>query len=298
MNRIPPDTKKSFAANRVSATRSLALMAFGAVTGLVLAGYSLFTAHSTTTLFVPADDVALVNQQPITRADYYAQTQTDYGIDFPKATLSERKRVLNDMIREELFVQRGKELDVAETDPDVRAAMVNSVEQMAAADVMTAKPDQAKLHAYYNTHLDRYAEEGIMTVKDLVFEKAGDANQAMGAIQGGSPVPAALERFHGRDSGKENGDDFYFAAKIHLGDKLFAVARSLPTGGISSPVDMADGAHVLVMTKNKLPQPRDFQTALPQLLDDYRNDGIKRVMLQYNAFLKKRANILIAGDMK
>ena len=44
------------------------------------------------------------------------------------------------MIREELFVQRGKELDVASTDPEVRAAMVNSVELEIAADAITSQP--------------------------------------------------------------------------------------------------------------------------------------------------------------
>jgi parvulin-like peptidyl-prolyl isomerase len=298
MNRMLPDARKLLGANRVSTKRSLMLMTFGAAAGLVLAGYSLFTAHSTTTLFVPADDVALVNQQPITRADYYAQIQTDYSLDFPATTKEQRQKVLNDMIREELFVQRGKELDVGETDPDVRAATVNAVEQMAAADVMTEKPDQRKLRAYYDAHRDRYAEEGLMTVADLVFASANDAGEAMDAIRGGAPVTSALTRFHGRDSGKEHGEDFYFAARIHLGDALFGVARALPAGGIGGPVKLADGFHLLAMAKNTPPKLRDFETALPQLLNDYRNDEIKRVTQAYNAFLKKRANILIAGDFK
>jgi parvulin-like peptidyl-prolyl isomerase len=298
MNRMHPYARQLFEVNRVSTARSLILMAFGAAAGLVVAGYSLFTAHSTTTLFVPTDDVALVNQRPITRTDYYAQMQTDYGLDFPTATKVQRQKVLNDMIREELFVQRGKELDVGETDPDVRAATVNAVEQMAAADVMTEKPDLRKLRAYYDAHQDRYAEEGLMTVSDLAFANPDDAGQAKQAIRGGAPVATALALFRGRDTGKENGEEFYFAARIHLGDTLFAVARALPAGGVGGPVKLADGFHLLAMAKNTPPKPRDFQTALPQVLDDYRNGEIKRVTQAYDAFLKKRANILIAGDLK
>jgi len=298
VNRWLINTRKLLDMGRVSTARSLALMAFAALIGLILAGYALFTAHSTTTFFVPGEDVALVNQQPITRADYYTQIQTDYGVDFPNASREQREKVLSDMMREELFVQRGKELDVAETDPDVRTAMVNAVEQMAAADVMTAQPDQSRLLAYYNAHTDRYAEEGIMTVQDLVFTKALDANQAIAAIRAGSPMDATLARFNGRDSGKVNGEDFYFAAKIHLGDKLFELARSLSTGGIGGPISLADGFHILVMARNTPPKPRDFRTVQPQVLDDYRNEEIKRIMVQYNAFLKKRANVLIAGDMQ
>ena len=82
----------------------------------------------------------------------------------------QRRKVLDDMIREELFVQRGKELEVASTDPDVRAAMVNSVEMEIAADAITAQPTDAQLRAYYNSHRERYASEGSMTVRDYVFQ--------------------------------------------------------------------------------------------------------------------------------
>ena len=44
-----------------SARRSLMLCAAGAVLGLVIAGFGLFTAHGTRTAGVPAEDVALVN---------------------------------------------------------------------------------------------------------------------------------------------------------------------------------------------------------------------------------------------
>ena len=59
-------------------------------------------------------------------------------------------------------------------------------------------------------------------------------------MRAGEPAQAVLTRFHGRDSGKEAGEDFYFAAKIHLGDTLFAAARSLPAGGVSDPVQQPD----------------------------------------------------------
>jgi hypothetical protein len=52
------------------------------------------------------------------------------------------------------------------------------------------------------------------------------------------------------------------------------------------------------MTRNTPPKPRDPRTAQPQVLDDYRNEEIKRVMAQYNAFLRKRANVLVAGDLQ
>ena len=64
--RDAPGKSKSgpgFAPSEVVVQRSFILMGLGALIGLIVAGYALFTAKGTSTLMVPAEDVALVNQQ-------------------------------------------------------------------------------------------------------------------------------------------------------------------------------------------------------------------------------------------
>jgi PPIC-type PPIASE domain/SurA N-terminal domain len=280
--------------------RSFVLMGCGALIGLLMAGYSLFTARGTSTLFVPPEDVALVNQQPIARTDYLLQLQTLYGVDLAHATAAQRHKVLDDMIREELFVQRGKELDVAATDPDVRAAMVNSVELEIAADAVTSQPSEAQLRSYFASHQLRYASEGVMTLRDFVFAQ-GDAKaaaEAAEAFRTSAPTPAQLARWHASDSRKVADEEFYFAARIHLGEQLFAAARDLPDGGVAAPLSLPDGIHVLYMLKNKRPMPFDFAAARDQVLTDYRNDAIGHLRTGDEAFLRKRANVLIADDIR
>ena len=148
--------------------RGLILMAAGAMLGLVIAAIGLFTAKGTSTLVVPADDVALVNQQPISRSDYLTQIRALYDTDLAHATAEQRRKVLDDMIREELFVQRGTELDVAAADPAVRSAMVSAVEQQAATDAMTSVPSDEKLLAYYTKNKAHYSTEGDLNMRDLV----------------------------------------------------------------------------------------------------------------------------------
>jgi hypothetical protein len=256
---------------RVSVKRSLWLQACGAGFGLALAGYALFTARGTSTLIVPAEDVALVNQQPISRSDYLAQITTLYDVDFAHATAEQRHKVLDDMIREELFVQRGKELDLAATDSEVRGALVNGVELEIAADALTTQPTEAALRAYFNSHQARYASEGSMILQDLL---------------------------NGSDTGKVNGEEFYFAAKIHLGEQLFEAARQLNDGESSKPISMADGTHVLRMVRNMRPVPFDFDTARERVLVDLRNESINHSKSGEERFLRKRANVLIADDVQ
>jgi parvulin-like peptidyl-prolyl isomerase len=296
----PPMADSGLNIGQVSSRRSFLFMGCGALVGLALAGYALFTARGTSTLIVPPEDVALVNQQPIARSDYLLQLQTLYGVDLAHATNAQRRKVLDDMIREELFVQRGKELDVASTDPDVRAAMVNSVELEIAADAITAQPSEAQLRTYYTQYQARYASEGIMSLRDLVFplseSKAADA--AAEALKSNAPTPALLAQWHASDSRKVGDEEFYFAAKIHLGDRLFEMARVLPDGGVSAPVAGTDAIHVLYMVKNKRPVPFDFAAARDRVLTDYRNDAIAALRTGDEAFLRKRANVLIADDVR
>ena len=283
--------------HHVNPRRALALMAFGAVVGLLLAGISLFTAKGTSTLIVPAEDVALVNQQPISRSDFLAQLKVLYGDEPARATPAQRQKVLNDMIREELFVQRGKELDVAGVDPDVRAAMVNAVEQQAAANAITAVPGEQKLMAWWTAHKDAYSTEGVMTVRDLVFPSAKGAAAAQ-ALKAGASPDAVARQFGGRDSGRVSGEEFYFAAKIHLGDALFEQARALADGASAGPFAAADGAHVLYMAKNTPPVALPFPLAREKVLNDYQRNAMQRSLAGDEGFLRKRANVLIAPDLR
>jgi hypothetical protein len=284
----------------VNSRRSFVLMAAGALTGLIMAGYALFTARGTSTLFVPPEDVALVNQQPISRSDFVQQLQTLYGVDLKQSTTAERRTVLNDMIREELFVQRAKELDVASIDPEVRSAMVNAIELEIAANVITAQPTESQLRAYYASHRARYASEGTMVMHDYVLpsSEAAVAAQAFEVLKSSAATPALLTQWRAADSGKVSGEEFYFAAKIHLGSELFEVARNLPDGGVSPPIARADAIHLLYMVKNKKPVPFDFESARIQVSNDFRNDAIGHLRTEDEAFLRKRANILISDELR
>jgi parvulin-like peptidyl-prolyl isomerase len=285
---------------RVANVRSFALMTGGALIGLFLAGYSLFTARGASTLSVPAEDVALVNQQAISRSDYLILLQTLYGVDLSHATREQRQKVLNDMIREELFVQRGKELDLASSDPEVRGALVNAVELEISENAITAQPNEATLRDYYAKHQDRYVSEGIMNVRDWVFPAGdlGDAAANREALKSGGISPETLARLHAHESGRLKGDEFYFAAKIHLGDQLFASARDLSDGTTSAPIPLSDGVHVLYMVSNKRPVRFDFAKARAQVLNDYRNQAIEQLKAGDESFLRKRANVRIADDLR
>jgi parvulin-like peptidyl-prolyl isomerase len=281
---------------RVSAPRSLLFATAGALAGLMIAGYALFTAKGTATLVVPAEDVATVNDQPIARSDYLASLQALYSVTPTGADPDQRHQALNDLVREELFVQRAKELDVAAFDPEVRAAMVRSVEESVAADALTRVPDESQLRAYYEANRDRYASEGTMILRDLLFP-ADQAPAAAAALSHGRSPDEILSQFGGHDALSVKGEEFYFAARIHLGEQLFLAARALPNGGVAGPVAAPDGAHVLFMVRNRVPPPFSFDQARARVQSDYTQDAIKRLQAKQADFLRQRANVRIAKDL-
>ena len=290
-----------------SAPRSLWLAAAGSVAGLAIAGFSLFSAKGTAIRVTPPEDVALVNQQPILRSDFIAQVQAQFSEPFDQSTSAQRRKVLDDMIHEELVVQRGLELGFPSNDPDTRAALVAAVEQQAVADVTTDQPDDQQLSAFYATDPSRYASDGIMTVRDLLVplgpgqdgaKAAEKGAQAIAAVRHGQALDAAMAAFGLQDTHKTNGEEFYFAALIHLGPRLFEVAKALRSGQVSDPVAMPDGVHLLAMTANTQPALRPFADVREQVLNDYKRARETKLRSSEEQYLHDKAQILISPELR
>jgi hypothetical protein len=296
----PPVAKSAgiFDWSSFSLTRSFLMLGFGAIAGLVLAGFSLFTAKGTASHSLPPEDVALVNNQPILMADFVAQVEAVSGGPFSQAARAQKLKTLDDMIREELFVQRGLELGMPSSDPDTRTALVAAVEQQVVADVTSQNPRDAELRAYYEAHRAKYADEGLMTVVDFVSPSAAQARAAAAEIAGGADPAQAAARHGMKESGKTSGQEFYFAARLHLGPALFAAARPLKAGQASAPLAEPDGTHLLVMAANRPPAPQAFDEAKPQVFADFKTDAENRLRASDESYLRGKADILIDKDYR
>jgi len=295
---------------RPNPRRSLALLALGAVTGLAIAGYGLFTAKGTRLSGVPPEAIALVNQRPILRSDFVAQLQNQFTVRYADATPEERTRVLEDMIDEELMVQRGLDLGLPSYDPDVRAALVAGVELEIFADVLAQRPTEADLKAYYDRHRDKYIRDGVMRLRDLVAQPAAGrsaadcawaAQQAVAALHRGEPLEAVMSRYTLTDSRRlldsghvDTGDVFDFAARARLDPGVFAAASHLASGAISDPVSSADGVHVVVMVSRVPPAQRAFGDVENEVWRDLNEDAKRRVREANLKFLHSQADIQIA----
>jgi parvulin-like peptidyl-prolyl isomerase len=294
--------------------RSMALLALGALLGLAIAGYGLFTAKGTRSRSVPPEDLALVNNRPILRSDFMTQVQTEFATPFAESLPEQRAKVLKDMVAEELQVQRGLEIDLPSFDPEVRNALVAGVQLEVTADVMAQQPTDQELRAYYEAHKDRYVGEGVLRMRDLVAKSGAaatptqamlNAQQAVTALRAGMPLEQAVQRYRLEDSGAlmaaghvDTGEIFEFAARAKLAREIYAALATLQGGQVSETIRQSDGVHVVVMLEHRMPVREDYATAADQVWTNYKNEAQARVREANVRYLRSRADILLSPEAR
>jgi hypothetical protein len=307
------DSSDFFDLSKVSNRRAFMMLTIGAVIGLGIAGYGLFTAAGTATNSVPPEYVALVNQRPIYRSDYLIQLQTTFAVDIAEASDEQKQKVLDDMINEELLVQRGLEVDLASYDPDVRNALVSGVELQMYADVLAKQPSDEELKAFYQKNRAQYSSLGVLRMRDLVLNmdsgESADAfkqrvSAAIKALRSGANIDKVMQQYQLRDSlrlqqgGKADlGDVFEFAAEANLDKAVFAVAKIQPANSVSDPVVVSgEGTHIVVMGARRQAMALAFEAVRSRVWTDIKNADQEKVRQSTLSYLRSKSSILTARE--
>jgi hypothetical protein len=297
----PAVTDQVWSLSRASTRRSLLLAATGALAGLIIAGFGLFTAAGTRTSTIPPEDVAVVNGVPILRVDFISQLRALDDVSLSQASAQQKHAILEDMIADELAVQRGIELGMPTDDTDTRSALTAAVRGQLATDVVAEIPNEAQLRRYYDAHRAHYASEGRMTLRWLTVpvDRQSGAQVAVAALRRGVQPDRAITTFGLKSTGKvDDGEEYYFAAAIHLGPRLFATARAMKDGEVSDPIATQNGLSILVMIHNEPPVAQSFGEARDRVREDYARDRLATVEAANARFLRGRADIIVAPDLR
>ena len=291
--------------------RPLWLSAAAMALGVLLALVGLFRTAPLPQTTVPPGYVALVNQKGLLMSDFIAQTQVETSKPFAQTTPAERSKVLREMIDEELLVQRAMVLDIPETTNEVRGSLVSAVNAQVAAPVLAYVPSDAELRAYYEKYRQNYTGPGSMMLHDLVLHIGGfqnadqsatqaqaDATEAVYQLRSGASLAYVMEHFGFVNSGRmDETEQLDFAAKLHLGDKLYAIAARMRDGEVSEPIQDRDGVHILVMVRHQFPKVADFAAVRDRVYLDFRAAASSRATQENLALLRTQAQILIAPGM-
>jgi parvulin-like peptidyl-prolyl isomerase len=215
------------------------------VAGVVGLAAALIGAIGAPRLERSGDAAAIVNGVPIPR-EALARAVLALEADSRNAVTPEREAdVLDRLIEEELLVQRGVELGLAETDFAARRALVQSVLQLALAERSGAEPSADELRKFYQDNAGFFAPVSRFSAS-VVFLGANASAQRI------EQARSALAR--GADA-RNLGDDTAIPMPRgaltqaewarFVGADAAAAAAQLSPGEVTSPIPASGGVFLL-----------------------------------------------------
>jgi len=238
-----------------------------------------------------ADPAAVVNGVPIPRE---ALTRAALALEADSRNPVTREReadVLERLIEEELLVQRGVELGLAETDFAARRALVQSVLALAVAERSGTEPSEQELRGFYRANAGFFAPAQRFSASVVFLADGAPAqriDQARAALLRGEdarglsdaiavPIPrAALPESEWRRL---------------IGADAARAAAALSPGQVTPP-SPASGGVFLVRVEGFAAAPAPpFEAVAQQVRDEWNRRADEAAARAYLERLKRRARI-------
>lgn len=234
---------------------------------------------------------AIVNGAPIPR-EALARALLALENDSRNPVTPEREAdVLERLIEEELLVQRGIELGLAETDFAARRALAQSVLQLALAERSGAEPSQAQLRDFYRDNAGFFAAAPRFAAS-VVFLRAGASAQRVEAVR------AALLR---SDDARALGDTLAMPmprgalaqtewARL-VGADAAATAARLAPGDVSAPIATAGGLYIIRAEAFAAAPAPPYERIAEQVRAEYDRRADEAAVHAYIERLKRTARV-------
>lgn len=262
-------------------------LALGAMAGLIMAGYG-FLRQAEVDNDLPDSAIARVNDALISR-DNYERALARLAYESTDTALAEsRSWMLERLIDEELLVQRGLELGMAQSDGAVRNAIVDSLIASVTAEADAASPTDEELEKHLMDNADRFsfvdkiAVEGWQSDNESVAQGFAVTLRSSGepvitdAIRAIPDLPAALMPI------EFLGD--------YLGPGIAATTIDMPAG--SSAVFARRGRWIVVrVLKKESAVVTDLNSIRNQVIINYRRSLADETLQEYLDDLRNKAQV-------
>lgn len=287
--------------------RALGMLAVGAVVGLALAAHGLIADDVRRTDALPKGVVARVNGSDILTDDYLRLVAGLERDTRESADAKVRRHVLDRMIDEEVLVQRGLELGLAESDRRIRANVTAAMIRSILVEVEDQQPDPEELRAFYAGQRDFFTQPGRMRVHQLFFRVPDPAQQeavferarrVRAAIAPGQLVSELRDEF-GDPEISPLPDALLPAAKLreYLGPTALRAVLELEVGEVSPPVRSGTGYHLLQLVEHEPPRTPEFSEIESQVRNEWQRRAGDRALRGYLDALRESAEIVIVKEL-
>jgi parvulin-like peptidyl-prolyl isomerase len=286
--------------------RAIGWLLAGVVAGVGLAAHGLLASGSGKAL--PDRAVASVNGALIF-ADEFERLVAGLESDTREPASPEtRRRVLDRMIEEELLVQRGLELGLAESDrrvrSDITAAMIRSV----VVEAEDEPPADDEVRAFYEQERAFFTQPGRLHVRQIFFrvptvaDEAGAAGRAQAArqrlLEGEAPEQVAATLADEPVSPLP--DTLLPPAKLreYLGPTALRTALELAPGEWSEPVRSGIGYHLLRVVAAEPASTPPYGEIEGQVRAEFVRRAGDRALRRYLDELRDRAEVTVSPELE
>jgi hypothetical protein len=240
----------------------------GAVAGLLAAAFGILRQADPRDE-LPDNALARVNDQIISRENYdRAVARMGAGI----RSETDNARVLQRLVDDELLVQRGLELGMAQSDISVRDAIINSLIAYLEDNAIRFSYVARMAVAAWQSDAEEVAQSFVTALRD---DGSVTVSDAIGPVP---DLPAGLQPVE--------------QLRDYLGPGITAAAADMPTG--SSAVFARRGRWmVLQVLEKESSAVTDLSSIRNRVLLDYRRSLAERSLREYLDDLRRRADVVV-----
>lgn len=282
------------------------MLGLGLVGGFLLVVFGLVT--ETTAVWTDGDVVARVNGTAIEIERYEqaleAQSSGASAADF---TGEQRLGVLNDLVTEELLVDRAITLGLARQDPMARRHLLRAVTGFATQNAAAYRPSAREVRRYYQSNQAKFVGSIQYEVVNMYFKTSGSDLSPR--------VEAAVLRLKG-------GEDFC-VVKSELADKVVAeapqglvsvatlrnylgptvakTAQALKPGELSDPIRVSGGFRIIKLVARAQSEAPSYQAverlARRLVIKEKEREDLKRYVeeLRRGAEISLNTDLIVVG---
>lgn len=286
--------------------RALLLLVMGGVSGVALAAWGLLTTDPALG-GLPATAVARVNGTLIF-TDAYKRLLAGLERDTRQAVSEDMKRrVLDRMIDEEVLVQRGMELGLAESDRRVRADITSAMIRSIVVEAEDRPPEEQELKRFYAEERAFFTQTGRLRVRQVFFRvRRGeqDERSATRAAEARARLVAGASLVEVR---KELGDSeispvpdaLLPPAKLreYVGPTALRTVMEMAIDEISEPVRSGTGYHVFVLVDREEERIPDYAEIREQVRNEWVRRAGDRALRGYLDELRERADLILIDEL-
>jgi len=290
------DTQGSLADTDSPLGASKTWLMIGLVGGLLAALYSVLTPDFSTQEQV--DVVASVNSSTISREKFLGHLQALSSDKREAITAKDADYVLQRIIEEELLVQRGLEVGLADNDKSTRAAIIDAMINMTTANAESSKPTDAQLQSFFDEHYEYFSPTARLRVRQLILETSEQATEAYQRLSGGEAF-AQVKRDLGIAVALNLPDALLPLVKLreYLGPSAAKMLQAQQAGFISKPTKQGKHYRVLWLQEKELGQ----RPALVDVREQVEGELVRRrgdkSLRDYLQWLNQRADVQYLSEL-